>query len=119
MDKNQNALADRGWDPLNKNLLLHKDLRATMTKLEKSTQYHLSNEIVIPQSNSKKSDDSILGNGITTESEISSSFVNSNYPSHWSLVSTTAKSEIEIKLCLWRIPTLPQRHVELRADPYS
>ena len=36
IDKNQNALADRGWNPLNKNLLLHDDLRATMTRREKS-----------------------------------------------------------------------------------
>ena len=95
--KNLNALADRGWNPLNKNLLHHEDLRATMTTLEKSSHYHLSNEIVIPQSNSKILDESTLGSEITgtTESETSSSFVLSNHPSVLSLVSTAPKLETD------------------------
>jgi len=55
VNKNRNALADRGWNPLNQALLLHDDLRATMTRKEKSTEYNLSNNIIIPkqkQSNS-------------------------------------------------------------------
>ena len=47
--KNINAPADMGWNPLNKCLLLHEDLRATMAKLEKSHQYHLSQEIIFPE----------------------------------------------------------------------
>ena len=95
--KNLNALADRGWNPLNKNLLRHEDLRATMTTLEKSSCYHLSNEIVTPQRNSKILDESTLGSEITgtTESETNSSFVHSNHPSVSSLVSTAPKLETD------------------------
>ena len=49
VDKNWNALADRGWNPLNQDLLLNDDLRATMTSKERSHQHHTSNNIIIPQ----------------------------------------------------------------------
>jgi len=40
VDKNRNAIADRGWNPLNKALLLDPTLRSTMTLKEKSEEYH-------------------------------------------------------------------------------
>ncbi len=75
IDKNKNALADRGWNPLNQNLLLHDDLRATMTRKEKSAEYHLSNDIIIPRK--FKSSEASL-----TATEASSSTTSpSNHPS--------------------------------------
>ena len=37
-DKNQNAISDRGWNPLNYNLLNNPDIRATMTFKEKQDE---------------------------------------------------------------------------------
>ena len=77
--KNRNALADRGWNPLNKCLLLHEDLRATMTKSEKSHQYHLSHEIIIPKT-TIVTDETTISSGSITRSDSSSLVVNSNHP---------------------------------------
>ena len=38
VDKNRNAIADRGWNPLNRNLLLDSSIRATMTEEERSKE---------------------------------------------------------------------------------
>ena len=35
---NQTAIADRGWNPLNRALLLEKTLRSTMTEAEKENE---------------------------------------------------------------------------------
>lgn len=51
-DKNRNAIADRGWNPLNRKLLTDEDLRATMTDKEKTRKYNEMNNIIHPsQSN--------------------------------------------------------------------
>ena len=43
---NQHAIAERGWNPLNRNLLLNTQLRATMTLEEKSVE-QVSNTVSI------------------------------------------------------------------------
>ena len=48
VDKNWNTIADRGWNPLNKALLLDPILRNTMTSNEKSDEYHKLNQIILP-----------------------------------------------------------------------
>ena len=96
IDKNQNTLADTAWKPLNQNLLPPDDLRATMAKREKLAQYHISNDIIIPQKNTRKSTttnpcsltSTSYGNS-TTETESTSSETSlSNHPL---LVSTQQK----------------------------
>ena len=44
---NQHAIAERGWNPLNRNLLLNSQLRATMTMDEKTAE-QASGTILIP-----------------------------------------------------------------------
>ena len=46
--KNQKAISERGWNPLNRNLLMDRDLRATMTQREKCRQYNIHNNVVLP-----------------------------------------------------------------------
>ena len=67
--KNQQAIADRGWYPLNYNLLPHPDIRATMTRVEKESEVLSDNDIFLPeyQLNPKQqSSDSTLNDAITT-----------------------------------------------------
>ena len=47
VDKKQNALADKGWNPLNQNYLLYNNFRVTITRRENSAWYHISNNIII------------------------------------------------------------------------
>ena len=47
-DKNRNAIADRGWNPLNRKLLTDEDLSATMTDKEKTRKYNEMNNIIHP-----------------------------------------------------------------------
>ena len=46
--KNKKAIVDRGWNPLNRSLLLHPELRVTMTKREQSEEFMLQHNIVLP-----------------------------------------------------------------------
>jgi len=80
VDKNRNALADRGWNPLNQALLLNDDLRATMTRKEKSTEYNLSNNIIIPKHKQSKS--TLVPS-------------NESYSSMTSMTGTTSSSSID------------------------
>ena len=41
VELNKKAIADRGWGPLNYNLLCHHDLKATMTKSECEELYSM------------------------------------------------------------------------------
>ena len=50
-DKNIKAIADRGWNPLNRALLLDQDLRATMTRQEKMKEKHHDSNIILPSTN--------------------------------------------------------------------
>ena len=83
VDKNRNAHADRGWNPLNQNLLLNVDLRATVTSKERLNQHH--NNIIIPQKNQKMEESSRTCTAATTKSEASS--LSNNHPSFTSTVS--------------------------------
>ena len=115
IDKNKNALSDRGWNPLNKNLLLHEDLRATMTETEKSKQYHLSHQIIIPQRNiADVSTTSMTSAGeytrISRSDSSSATFVHSNHPSDSSLSTSLNFSTGESLRCLKAILTQDQLH---------
>ena len=44
---NKNAIADRGWNPLNYNLLLNPEIRATMTKQDQKHESS-SDDIILP-----------------------------------------------------------------------
>jgi len=121
IDKNKNALSDRGWNPLNKNLLLHEDLRATMTETEKSNQYHLSHQIIIPQQNiahaSTISTSGCTSTGSATRSDSSSSLVCSNHPSDSSLSTSNKLPADELNFasgeslrCIKAILTQDQLH---------
>ena len=48
--KNQQAIADRGWCPLNYNLLTYPEIRATMTKGEKQSELLPGNDVFLPKS---------------------------------------------------------------------
>ena len=52
VQKNKKAIVDRGWNPLNRSLLLHTELRVAMTKREQSEEFMLQHKIVLP--NKKK-----------------------------------------------------------------
>ena len=45
-DKNKNAIDDRGWNPFNRNLLLHEDICSTMTNKEIQYENDHSNKII-------------------------------------------------------------------------
>ena len=74
VDKNKKAIAERGWNPLNFNLLLNPEIRATMTKEEIENEAS-SNSITLPsslsQSNPSPNEDpslTITDSSITTVS---------------------------------------------------
>ena len=48
IDKNKNAISDRGWCPLNRALLLDPDILASRSSKERSKQYNRMNGIVFP-----------------------------------------------------------------------
>ena len=48
INKNKNAISDRGWNPLNRALLLNEELRATMTTKESTPEYSTSHNIHPP-----------------------------------------------------------------------
>ena len=50
VSKNRNAIANRGWNPLNRNLLLDPSIRATMTDAEKIEEQEASCDIHLPSS---------------------------------------------------------------------
>ena len=49
IDKNKNAISDRGWYQLNKALLLDPDIIATRSAREKTVEYHQINNIFFPK----------------------------------------------------------------------
>ena len=46
IEKNRNAIANRGWNPLNRNLLTMPDIRGTMTEDDLSNES--SNNVFLP-----------------------------------------------------------------------
>ena len=76
--KNQKAISDRGWNPLNRALLLHPELRVTMTKKEESADFVLQNNIVLPNINkNSSSSNSSVTDTITEHVSVSTPTVNS------------------------------------------
>ena len=47
-DKNKNIIAGRGWNPLNRNILLHEDICSTMINKEIRLENDSSNKILTP-----------------------------------------------------------------------
>ena len=68
IDKNKKAIAERGWNPLNFNLLLNEEIRATMTKEEKDNE-ETSDDVILP---------SITSNSPSESENISTDRDNSN-----------------------------------------
>ena len=91
--KNQQAIADRGWYPLNYNLLLHPDIQATMTRVEKESEVLSDNDIFLPeyQLNPKQqSSDSTLNDAITkTTVTDTSSMLSLNFSTGMSAICLT------------------------------
>ena len=51
VEKNKQAIVDRGWNPLNRALLLDDELRSTMTKKQQSMEFLSDNNIIFPSNN--------------------------------------------------------------------
>jgi len=71
-NKNRKAIAECGWDPLNFNLILNPEIRATMTKEEMANE--ASSDIILPsslsQSNPSPNEDNVVTDTIVTDSSI-------------------------------------------------
>ena len=70
VSKNKNAISDRGWNPLNRVLLLDPDLNVTRTKNEMSEAYQLQNNIIIPKKHYNMDVSTVTtSTGMSTETE--------------------------------------------------
>ena len=72
VDKNQQAITDRGWNPLNRALLIDNDIRATMTRQEKLNETSENSNVILPQTSNINSDQSTSATTITAASSLSS-----------------------------------------------
>ncbi len=54
VDKNKNAISDRGWNPRKKALLLDPVKRSTMTAKEKTNCHNQANQIIMPNKHNNK-----------------------------------------------------------------
>jgi len=70
VDKNKNAITDRGWNPYNRNILTMPEVRETMTNQEKIDERSSSTIIIHPNNNSNSitSNDS---SNITSDTDMS------------------------------------------------
>ena len=68
--KNKNAIANRGWNPLNKALLLDPTLRSTMTSTEKSNEYNEQNKIIVPKKKVFSHLEGMRTDSITTQTDL-------------------------------------------------
>ena len=50
VSKNKNAIVERGWTPLNRNIMTDVDVRATMTNAQKQNEADPSSAIILPLS---------------------------------------------------------------------
>jgi len=72
--KNQKAISDRGWNPLNRHLLLNMDLRATMTIKESTLEYCIDHNIFLPnKTNDNQEDTTFTSTTTVTDFDSSSS----------------------------------------------
>ena len=67
VQKNKNAICDRGWNPLNRVLLLDPDPIVTKTIKEKYTDYQLQNKIIIPHKDQSANATVTTGTNIETK----------------------------------------------------
>ena len=44
-----NAIAERGWGPLNRNLMIYPIIRATITKEDKDKEDSIEGDIMLPK----------------------------------------------------------------------
>ena len=51
LSKNKTAIAERGWNPLNRNIMTNVDVRATMTSSQKQKENEQSSDIILPSLN--------------------------------------------------------------------
>ena len=107
VEKNRNAISDRGWNPLNKCLLLDPTLRSTMTAKERSNEYHQLNEIILPSNRLQCDGDTMT----ETESEPTLD----NLPTHEHLNFSTGLSQYCLKAYLSN-EQLQQAREEIRED---
>ena len=56
IDKNRNAICERGWFPLNRNLLTMPEIRSTMTDNEMQYEMSSHSNIILPSLNQSSSD---------------------------------------------------------------
>ena len=77
IDKNRNAISDRGWNPLNKALLLEPSLRSTMSATEKMDEYNQAKKIIPPNKNSMivTDEDPFTSTGTTISNQGTTSIV--------------------------------------------
>ena len=92
VEKNQNAISDCDWNPLNKHLLVDPTLRSTMTTEERSNQYHQLNEIILPSNRLQCDGDTV------TETETEPTL--NNLPTHEHLNFSTGLNQYCLKAYL-------------------
>jgi len=112
VDKNKNAISVRGWNPLNRALLLDPLLRSTMTANEKSDTYNQVNNIIIPNKDSKKVTDGDPSISTETTSDHSST---NNLPNCDNLNFLTGMSSFCLKAYLTN-EQLQQGRESIRID---
>ena len=113
--KNQNAIADRGWNPLNRALLLDTSMRATMTSKEKTEEYSRSNQIIIPMKKQGTTEsDSTTISASSMKSNITNASCN-NLPKNEELNFSSGMSNYCLKAYLSN-EQLQQAREEIRND---
>jgi hypothetical protein len=71
VDKNQQAIADCGWNPFNRALLMDNDIRVKMERYEKLSNISENSNVILPPKNIN-SDQSTSATTITAASSLSS-----------------------------------------------
>ena len=118
VEKNKNAISDRGWNPLNKCLLLDQTLRSTMTAKESSQEYNRLNEIILPRTVNQTSDiDSSITDVTATiiNTDIDTEVTPNNLPTCEDLNFSTGMSQYCLKAYLSN-EQLQQAREEIRQD---
>ena len=117
VEKNKNAISDRGWNPLNKCLLLDQTLRSTMTAKESSEEYNRLNEIILPRTVNQTSDtdDSSIIDVTATNTDVDTDVTPNNLPTCDVLNFSTGMSQYCLKAYLSN-EQLQQAREEIRED---
>ena len=111
--QNKKAIVERGWNPLNYNLLTEPDLRATMTIGEKISEH---NKIILPPSmepaNNSDSNHASFANSATTTPHSSQETINSRQ----SLLNFATGVTAECLTVLVRSEQLMEARERIRKD---